>query len=131
MMSRSRVRSRLLLGACLSFFAGCSTQGLATEPSPSAPATPGAIRIVDQAQLDELRAGGQYVISPPLGQVGASAGCSSGSVDAACLELVHQELRDSASARGANLVLVLSSIVRQTQPPQLALSGQLYELRIR
>lgn len=128
MLNRRRVASSLVFGACLLFLASCSEQNLETAPSPSAPTTPGAVRIVDQAQFDELRASGRYLISSPLGTIGAAAGCASGSADAACLEAAHQRLRVLAVERGANLVLVLQSAVLQSHPPQLSLTGELYQL---
>lgn len=115
---------------------GCSPQPPAGQPSgpgPGAGAGTGAaladILVVEQSELDAVRA--KYVLSEPRGDVAATATCESGQADKACTDAARQQLRDEAKKHGATLVVITSSAMRQTYPPQLALRGTLYDIRPR
>jgi hypothetical protein len=105
---------------------GCSPLA---APAPSQ--TSGDVRLVEQAEFDEMRESGKYVFSEPLGDVGATEACTSGNVDEQCMAAARERLRQAAADRGANLVLVHPGAALQSYPPRYALDGVLYVVRPR
>jgi hypothetical protein len=93
--------------------------------------TSGDVRLVDQAEFDEMRESGKYAFSEPLGDVSATEACTSGTVDEACMAAARDRLRQAAAERGANLVLVRPAATLQSYPPRYALNGVLYVVRPR
>jgi hypothetical protein len=129
-----RVRSALWFGLALQI---ATLQGLGCSANPSAPepvaggGTPistGTVLVVDQAGFDALRNSGKYDISASLGDVGATAGCESGSADQKCVEAAHERLKGAAQERGANLVVVLNTALLQSFPVQYSVTGQVYRI---
>ena len=114
--------AQLALTVCL----GCSPLA---APGPSQ--TSGEVRLVDQAEFDEMRASGKYAFSEALGDVSATEACTSGTVDEACMAAARERLRQAAAERGANLVLVRPAATLQSYPPRYALNGVLYVVRPR
>jgi hypothetical protein len=114
---------QLALVLCL----GCSSLAAPFGPSQTA----GEVRLVEQAEFDEMRASGKYVFSEPLGEVSASEACTSGNVDEQCVNAAHARLRAAAAERGANLVLVGEPSTLQSYPPRYAINGVLYIVRPR
>ena len=114
---------QLAVSACL----GCSS--MASPAQPSQPAE--AVRLVEQAEFDQMRESGKWVFSEPRGQAGATETCTSGSVDDACVAAARERLRAAAAERGANLVLVQPGAALQSYPPRYALNGVLYDIRPR
>ena len=117
-------RGALWLGLAIQL---ASLQGMGCAASPSSPGpvdaggTPissGTVLVVDQAGFDDLRNSGKYSISASLGDVGATAGCDSGSADQKCVEAAHERLKGAAQERGANLVVVLNTALLQSFPVQ-------------
>ena len=106
-----------------------------TGGSPTQKSHPGGpaldVRIVNQADLDALRGNRQYTLSEPRGEISAAATCASGVADESCAEAARQRLREEASRRGANLVLIVESALMQSYPPRLTMRAVLYELRPR
>jgi hypothetical protein len=133
--SRSAVAAQLLTAIAVAGLAACSPQPPATSPAgPSAETGTGGaaapeILVVDQSELDAIRA--KYEVSAPRGEVTATATCDSGQADQACTAAAHQQLRDEAKKRGATLVVITSTAMRQTFPPQLTLRATLYDIRPR
>lgn len=120
----------------LAALAACSPQPPASKPGEpgagsgtSGGAPPTDILVVEQSELEAMRA--KYVLSEPRGDISAAATCNSGQADKACTDAARQQLRDEAKKRGMNLVVISSSIMRQTYPPQLVLRATLYEIRPR
>jgi hypothetical protein len=87
------------------------------------------VLVVEQAELDALRV--KFVVSDPLGEITAVAACTSGQADKACTDAARQQLQDEAKKRGATLVVITSTTMRQTFPPQLSLRATLHEIRPR
>ena len=112
--------AQLALTVCL----GCSPLA---APAPSQ--TSGEVRLVDQAEFDEMRASGKYVVSEPLGEVTVTEACTSGTVDDECTAGARERLRQAAAERGANLVVVRPAATLQSYPPRYALHGVLYVIR--
>ena len=89
------------------------------------------MRLVEQAEFDEMRESGKYVFSEPLGDVAATEACTSGSVDEQCVNAARERIRKAAAERGANLVLLRPASSLQSYPPRYALDGVLYVVRPR
>ena len=106
---------------------GCSADATAGGPSEQA----GDVRVVEQAEFDELRRSGRYTISDPRGEITAREACVSGTVDAACIDAARERLRKTAAERDSNLVLLRDASVLQSQPPQYLVTGVLYQIRSR
>ena len=106
---------------------GCASLAAPVQPSQ----TSDEVRLVDQAEVDEMRASGKYVLSEPLGDVSATEACSSGTVDEQCMTAARERLRRAAAERGANLVVVRPGATLQSYPPRYALNGVLYVVRPR
>ena len=85
--------------------------------------------VVEQSELEALRT--KYVVSESRGEITASATCSSGQADQACTDAARQQLRNEAKRRGATLVVITSTAMRQTFPPQISIRATLYEIRPR
>lgn len=116
--------------ACALALTACASSEPSVDPSAVELATAsGDVLLVDQAEFDRLRSSGTYVVSDPLGEVGAAAPCEAGDADPACVDAARQRLKDAASRRGANLVLVLNEATLQSYPPQYQLNGRLYRIR--
>jgi hypothetical protein len=115
----------------------CSPQAPANQPSPATPpaASGGGtvvaadVLVVEQSELEALRT--KYVISEARGEIAAAAACTSGEADKACTDAARQQLREEAARRGATLVVITSTAMRQSFPPQLALRATLYDIRPR
>ena len=107
--------------------------GTLARPTPSAgsPTSPSqqseSIMVVDQAGFDEVRNSGKYDISSSLGDIAATVACEAGSVDDKCTEAMRQQLRQLASAKGANLVVIVNSSVLQSFPVRYSVNAQLYK----
>src|SRR5688572_24412303 len=84
------------------------------------------IIIVDQSELDSIRA--KYLVSESQGEITGLAACASGTADDACTAAARQQLREEAKKRGFALVVVTSTIVRQTFPPQVSLRARLHRI---
>lgn len=138
---RDKPRPYLGLIALLAIvvISACSPQAPANQPSPS-PANPSPgggggtataadVMVVEQSELEAL--GSKYVVSESRGEITASAACTSGQADKACSDAARQQLRDEAKRRGATLVVITSTVMRQTFPPQLSLRATLHEIRPR
>jgi hypothetical protein len=106
---------------------GCSS--LASPARPSQPSE--AVRLVEQAEFEEMRDSGKWVFSEPRGDVGATEACASDTVDEACVAAARERLRAAARDRGANLVLVRPAATLQSYPPRYAVNGVLYVIRPR
>lgn len=128
MMQVMRSAAAVTLASALTL--ACSQQGAANQPALSAPSPTAAattveyVLIVDQARLDEIRR--EYDVSESLGDVSATAACASGSASDDCTRAAQQQLRETAVARGANLVVIVSSALAQSYPPRLTLRGTLH-----
>ena len=84
------------------------------------------IIIVDQSELDSIRA--KYLVSESQGEITGLATCASGTADDACTAAARQQLREEAKKRGAGLVVITGTIVRQTYPPQVSLRARLHQI---
>jgi hypothetical protein len=123
----------LVLSLTISPSAACTSHALDVQPSsdPQTTTRPGDVRVIDKAHLEQLRNAGTHDIRGPLGEVTGAAPCPSGNVDEPCMEAARQRLRESAAARGANLVVIVRSAVAQSFPPQYSATGELYEMTAR
>ena len=117
------VAATVALSVCL----GCSS--LASPPAPSQ--GPDDVRLVEQAEFDEMRGSNKFTISEPLGEVAASEACTAGTVDETCVNAAQQRLREAAKERGANLVLMRAGAALQSFPPQYSVNGVLYQVKER
>ena len=84
------------------------------------------IIIVDQSELGSIRA--SYVVSDPQAEITGLAACASGTADDACTAAARQQLREEAKKRGFGLVVITSTAVRQTFPPQISLRATLHQI---
>jgi hypothetical protein len=106
--------------------------GCSSVAAPIGPGQPSAeVRLVEQAEYDEMRRSDKYAFSEPLGDVAVTEACTSGNVDEQCVNAARERLRNSAADRGANLVLLHPASALQSYPPRYALSGVMYEIRVR
>jgi hypothetical protein len=123
----------LVLSLTLSPSAACTSHALDVQSSsdPQTTTRPDDVRVIDKADLEQLRNAGTHDIRGPLGEVTGAAPCPSGNVDEQCMEAARQRLRESAAARGANLVVIVRSAVAQSFPPQYSATGELYEMTAR
>ena len=103
----------------------CSSVAAPIRPSQTA----SEVRLVEQAEFDEMRNSGKYTFSEPLGDVSVTEACTSGNVDEQCVNAARERLRSSAAERGANLVLLRPGSSLQSYPPRYALSGVMYTIR--
>jgi hypothetical protein len=120
---RSRTALQFALVACLVCFSAATTI--------SSSQASGEVRLVEQAEFDEMRKSGKYVFSEPLGDVAATAACTSGTVDEQCVAAAREGLRKTAAERGANLVLLRDAATLQSYPPRYSVNGILYIVRPR
>ena len=124
----------LMLAAALliSGWVGLACSRRSTVAAPPAAKGPGAgagvqdIIIVEQAELDSIRA--KYLVSESQGEITGLATCASGTADDACTAAARQQLREEAKKRGAGLVVITGTIVRQTYPPQVSLRARLHQI---
>ena len=123
----------LVLSLAIATSATCTSQALDVQPSsdPQTANRPDDVRVIDKADLERLRNAGTHDIKGPLGEVTGAAPCPSGNVDEQCMEAARQRLRESAAARGANLVVIVRSVVAQSFPPLYSATGELYEMTAR
>lgn len=84
------------------------------------------IMIIEQSALDSIRA--TYVVSESKGEITGLAGCASGTADDACTAAARQQLREEAKKRGFGLVVITSTTLRQTFPPQISLRATLHQI---
>jgi hypothetical protein len=122
-----RVFSAVIVPLALSVCLACSSVAAPIRPSQSS----GDVRLVEQAEFDQMRGSGKYAVSEPLGDVAVTEACASGNVDEQCVEAARQRLRSSAADRGANLVVLRPASTLQSYPPRYALSGVMYDIRSR
>ncbi len=128
MMQMMRTTAAVSLAAVMTL--GCSQQGAAHQSAVAAPspttavATAEDVMIVDQSRLNDIR--DDYEISEPLGEVTASAPCADSAAED-CTRAAHRQLREAAVARGANLIVIVSSALAQSFPTRLSLRGTLHK----
>jgi hypothetical protein len=100
----------------------------APDPRAATVVPPQDVRIVDQAELDELRKSVKYDIAESGGEVTASAACTSGEVDQRCVDDAHQRLREAAAQKDANLALIEKVATLQSYPPRYSVTAVLYNI---
>ena len=121
------VLSHVLVTTALLACLGCSSLASPSQPSQ----TRDDVRLVEQAEFDEMRNSGKFTFSEPLGDVSASEACASGTVDDACVNAAQRRLREAAVERGANLVLMRSGAALQSFPVRYSVNGVLYQVKER
>lgn len=84
------------------------------------------IIVVEQSGLASIRA--RYVVSESAGEITARAACESGTADDACTAAAHQQLREEAKKRGVGLVVITSTALMQTFPPQISVRATLHRI---